>query len=200
MAISREFAEKMSNNSNWFNLKNNNDSATIRLMYDSLDDVEEDYFLVHQIKENNFNRNKECKRKEPGDPLEICPGCMSSDKDEKKAHVKVYYKVYNETEECNQVWERSYNYHKTVIVPFVNKMLKTNPDKKVVGLMFEITRNGAKGDTNTKYTLYPMGADNKQLSDFEENEGANLLQFEDNTPVEKPEKTKRPTDGVFSGL
>lgn len=196
MAISQDFAQKLSEGggSKYFSLKNDKDFAIVRLMYNSIDEISEDIFAVHYTDNGKY----ECKRKDFTDPISVCPLC----KDGNKAKAVVFIKMFNtETKEA-VVWEKSYSWYNSTLVPQLTEMLNDNPGKKICEFPIKIVRNGASGDMKTVYNLFCKPADGTTLASLGDkatnplkDEDANAPVVESNAPVSNDDD-----DSLFRGM
>ena len=138
----------------YFSLKEDGDTARVRFMYNSSDDIEG--YAVHRVKVNGFDRMVSCLR-EYSDPLDKCPLC--------EAHYNVipkfYIPLYNIDTGDVVFWERGKNF----VPQLMDFCTKCNPP---VAFPVEIERIGAKGDINTKYEFYPEANDGTLLEDLPE--------------------------------
>ena len=140
----------------YFSLKNDKDVATVRFMYNSIDDVEG--YAVHEVQHNGKKRYVNCLRSY-NEPLDNCPFCAN-----KQFQVaKLFIPVYNEDEGKIQIWERGKKFFAKISSICARYANGTN----LVSQMFEIERNGKAGSTQTTYEIYPVGqADSTTLDDL----------------------------------
>lgn len=151
-------AEKYDNrgNSSWFSLKNHGDVATVQFMYDTYDDL--DIFLTHKVKIDGKERHVNCLRNY-GDPIDVCPFCAAG----MQAKSSMFVSMYNhDTQEVN-IWERGKQFRKTLESLF-------NRYSPLSDYVFEIERNGAKGDQKTQYTVFPTNNQPYDLSEIQKPE------------------------------
>lgn len=149
----------------FFSLKNDKDVATVRFLYDSVDDIEG--FAVHEVEINGKKRNVNCLRSYD-EPVDACPFC----REHKPQRAKVFIPVYNVDEGQNQIWERGKKMFSTLTSVF-----SRCDDAPIVSQEFEIERNGKPHDTNTTYSIFRTRtpADDKTLDDFEEVNLSNIV-------------------------
>lgn len=138
----------------YFGLKNDKDVATVRFMYDSIDDVEG--YAVHEVEIDGRKRYVNCLRNY-NDPMDKCPFC--------EAHMpqkaKLFVPIYNVDAGRTQIWDRG--------KPFFAKISSLCARyQNLVSHTFEIERNGKPGSTQTKYEIYETGADDTTLDDLPE--------------------------------
>lgn len=138
----------------YFSLKNDKDVATVRFMYNSIDDVEG--FAVHEVEIDGKKRYVNCLR-EYNQPKDTCPFCREN----MFTTAKLFIPIYNIDQERVQVWERGKKF-----ISKISSICARYPD--VVSHKFEIERNGQKGDTSTTYEIYEVGKDDTTLEDLPE--------------------------------
>ena len=149
----------------FFSLKNDRDTARVRFLYDSIDDVEG--YAVHEVEINGKKRNVNCLRSYD-EPVDACPFC----REHKPQRAKVFIPIYNVDEDQNQIWERGKKMFSTLTSVF-----SRCDDAPIVSQEFEIERNGKPHDTNTTYGIYrtKTPADDMTLEDFEEVNLSNVV-------------------------
>lgn len=138
----------------YFSLKNDRDTAQVRFMYNSIDDVEG--YAVHQVEIDGKKRYVNCLR-EYNQPIDDCPFCKAK----MYTVAKVFVPIYNIDEDRVQTWERGKKF-----ISKISSICARYPD--VVSHKFEIERNGQKGDTSTTYEIYEVGKDDTTLEDLPE--------------------------------
>lgn len=141
-----------SNSGSFFQLKNDKDTARVRFLYGTMDDVTG--YAVHRVKVGNGERYVNCLRKY-SDPLDKCPFCQA----QIKATPKLFVKLYNEDTQELQTWERG----KTFFQKLSGIAARCNP---IYDTIFEIVRNGKAGDMKTTYEIWPTN----DTSDFNIND------------------------------
>lgn len=145
---------KTSNGGPFFSLANDGDYEQVRLMYNDMNDVE--LFSVHEIEVNGQTYWVNCNR-EYDEPLDKCPLC----KEGNKLTVKMWVPLYIENTKEVKVWERGR--------AFVSKLESaTRRFTPLVSNIFEIERNGKKGDQQTTYELIHIKRDETKLEDLPE--------------------------------
>lgn len=142
------------NNGSYFSLKDNGDTAVVRFMYDTIDDVSLD--VVHEVEVNGKQRNISCLRTYD-EPIDNCPLCKAGFKQK----VKLFVPLYLDDKDEVQVWSRG----KTFIQQLASLC---NRYKPLCSTPFEIERQGKKGDQTTKYQLYPHQTDGTTMDDLPE--------------------------------
>lgn len=140
--------------SSFFSLKNDKDTAVVRFMYNSLEDIQG--YAVHEIELDGKKRYVNCLR-EYNEPVDMCPLCAAR----YKVVAKLFLMLYDEDAQEVKVWDRG----KTFYSKLSSLCARYNP---LVATPFEIERNGRKGDTSTTYETYAMETDNTTLEDLPE--------------------------------
>lgn len=142
----------------YFSLKNDKDVARVRFMYNGIEDVEG--YAVHQVTVNDKKRYVNCLRSY-NEPIDNCPFCKAK----KFQTVKMFIPLYNIDEDRLQVWERGKKFFakiSSICARYANNI-------DMVSQVFEIERNGRKGETTTTYEIYPVGQpDDTTLEDLPE--------------------------------
>ena len=146
-----------SGGSGFFRLSNNGDSASVRFLYNSVDDVEG--YAVHEVEINGKKRYVNCLRNY-NEPKDKCPFCREN----RAQRAKLFIPVYNESEGQVQIWERG----KKMFAKLAS--LFTRYDKApIVAQIFDVERVGEANATSTDYNFYRTDdpADDSTLEDFE---------------------------------
>ena len=151
------YQQSSSNNVGFFKLVNDKDVATIRLLYNDAEDIEG--FSVHETYIGEKKRYTNCLRKY-NDPIDDCPLCKSGN----KCQAKLFIPLYNEDAEQSQIWERGPKFFSKV-----SSVCSRYNKSPIVSQIFEVERNGKKGETSTDYNFYRTDdpADDKRLEDFD---------------------------------
>lgn len=136
------------NKGSFFSLKNDKDTAHVRFLYRSMDDVKG--YSVHRVAVGDSERYVNCLRNY-NDPIDKCPFCKA----QFKVTPKLFVPLYNEDVKEVQLWERG----KTFFDKLSGIAARYNP---MHGNIFEIVRNGKKGDMQTTYDIWPT----TETSDF----------------------------------
>lgn len=131
-----------SNSGSFFALKDDGDTARVRFLYGTIDDVEGD--VVHEVEVDGKRRYINCLRSY-NEPIDKCPLCAA----QFKQIPKLFIKLYNEDTNEVQIWERG----KTYFQKMANLASHYNPLHNAV---IEVTRNGKKGDMKTTYDFFPI--------------------------------------------
>lgn len=140
--------------SSFFSLKNDKDTATVRFMYNTLEDIEG--YAVHEIEVGGKKRYVNCLRSY-NEPIDACPLCAAR----YRVLAKLFVTLYDEDAQEIKVWDRG----KTFFSKLASLCSRYNP---LVATPFEIERNGKKGDTNTTYETYALESDGTTLEDLPE--------------------------------
>lgn len=137
----------------YFKLVDDKDTATVRFLYDSIEDVEG--MSVHEIKEGDKKRYINCLRNY-GDPVDVCPLCAKGN----VTQVKYFIPLYNVSSGRVEIWERGKKFGQKLA-----SLCSRYPH--LVSHTFEIERNGRAGDQQTTYEIYETGQDDTTLEQFE---------------------------------
>lgn len=143
----------------YFSLKDHGDVAQVRFMMRNIDDLEG--YAVHQVEIDGKKRYVNCLR-EYNQPIDDCPFCRAR----MFQTAKFFIPIYNLDEDKVQVWERG----KKFASQMSSLMARySSPDKDFCSQVFEIERQGKKGDTATTYGIFPVGQpDDTTLDDLDE--------------------------------
>lgn len=139
----------------FFQLKDDGDTENVRIMYETIEDV--DAYTLHKIKVGNSERYVSCLRENHDDPLTDCPLCEAKCKTE----VRLFIPLYTLSDNTIKFWERG----KTFVKKLQNLFKRHKP---LCGTVFEIERNGRKGDNQTSYEFYGGESDSTTLEDLPE--------------------------------
>jgi hypothetical protein len=144
----------------FFTLANDKQIARVRFLHTDMNDISG--YAVHKVIIDGKNRYVGCLRTY-ADPIEACPFCSCGNDQLKKVIVKMFLQVVELDDNNNviseaKLWERGKN--------FFGKMsgICDRYGHPLSGTVFEIQRNGAKGDTNTTYEIFSMLTDGTQLN------------------------------------
>ena len=148
----------VSNRSSFFQLKHDKDTARVRFMYNSMEDV---YGMaVHQVEVNGKQRYVNCIR-EYTDPKDVCPFCAAG----KTQIAKVFVPLYDVDEQSVKVWERGKKYLGS-LSSICSRY--ASADRPLCSTVFEIERRGAPKDPGTTYQEYNIKTDETTLADLPE--------------------------------
>ena len=144
----------------FFSLKNDKETAEVRFLYNSAEDVEG--YTVHEVEVDGKRRYVNCLRTNYNSPIDECPFCKAR----KHQIAKLFVPMFNETEGQVQVWERGKKFYSQL-----SSMLSRYDREPIVAQVFEIERNGKPRDTQTNYGIYRLDrdypTDDTTLEDFE---------------------------------
>ena len=138
----------------FFSLKNDKEVATVRFMYNTMDDIKG--YGVHEAEVAGKKRYINCLRGY-NQPVDDCPMCAAR----YRVIAKLFIILFDvETEEV-KIWDRG----KTFYSKISSLAARYNP---LVATPFEIERNGKRGDMKTTYETYPLDSDDTSLEDLPE--------------------------------
>lgn len=138
----------------YFSLKDDGDVARVRFMYGGAEDIEG--FSIHRVQVGDREQNINCLR-EYNSPIDDCPFCKAG----MKLYTKLFVPLYNEDTQQVQIWERGKKF-----LSKLSSICSRYPD--LASHIFEIERNGAKGEQTTTYEVYEVDKDNTTLDDLPE--------------------------------
>lgn len=144
----------------FLSLANDKDFAVVRFAYNTIDDILNSTDLVHDVMVDGRNKHVDCLKSDFSQPNSVCPLCASGMTPKKV----LYFNVRNEQTGEMQIWQRSESYFKNNMLPLFQEY--TNSGTPLCSIPFKIVRNGAKGDTQTKYIFIAQPVDNMQLEQF----------------------------------
>ena len=144
------------NAGSFFQLKNDKDTARVRFLYKTMDDVQG--YVVHQIDLGDKKRYVGCLRSY-NEPSDKCPLCANG----YKQIPKLFINLYNEDSGECQVWERGKSYFQKIS----SLASRYNP---LCNELIEIERNGKKGDMQTTYEFFPVENSEFDISSVEVSE------------------------------
>lgn len=162
--MGRFFAEDADNyggqgGTGFFSLKDDKETAKVRFMYDSIEDVEG--FAVHEVEIDGKKRYVDCKRAY-NEPIDKCPFC----RDSIPQKAKLFIPLYDIDSDTVKIWERG----KKFFGQISSLCTRYASDEPLCSHVFEIERSGKPKDTNTTYNIYdcPKEKDDKTLEDLPE--------------------------------
>lgn len=138
----------------FFSLQNDGDIKEVRFMYNDIEDV--DGYAVHQVEIEGKKRYVNCLR-DYNDPIDKCPFC----REHMFQTAKLFIPVYDVKDDKVRIWERGKKF-------FAKMSSLCSRYPNLISHVFEIERNGKKGDTQTTYEIYEVDKDDKTLEDFPE--------------------------------
>ena len=135
-------------NAGFLSLTNNGDTAHVRFLYESEEDI---YAItVHKVEmAGGKNRYIEC-FKHYDEPVDVCPFCQ----EQYSRSLKMFIPVYDVEEQKVKIWERGQTYFDILM-----ELYRQNAP--IISNVFEIVRNGEKGDINTKYEIFLLNRDDE---------------------------------------
>lgn len=143
-----------------FTLKNDGDTARVRVLYESINDV--DGSCVHKIRTRSGQYiYVDCLRTYE-DPLEMCPLCNCSNDEYKKTMTKIWVPLYDVDNKKTMLWERGKMFWKDVLYP-----LMVEKGTPFCGHVFTIERHGEAKSMDTTYEFIEDSVDDTILEDFE---------------------------------
>lgn len=154
------------NSRGFFRLENDKDVASVRFMYRTLEEVDEDVLSVHRIKVGDQDRYVNCLREGPNDPESDCPFCAAG----WGRTVRLFLQVAEVTDFDKKtkediaweakVFDRGPNFAKKISSIF------ERAKGDICGTMYEIERQGKKGDTSTDYGIFAIETDGLKIDDL----------------------------------
>ena len=146
---------------NFFKLADDGNSAEVRILYDSVDDIEG--LSVHEIQLNDKKRYVNCLRAY-NEPIDKCPFCAAP----MDTTVKVFIPLYDVNEKAVKIWERGKK--------MFNKLSRLcSRYQHLCENVFVIERIGKAKSTDTTYDIYPAEGDWEKLSIDELPEGPQVV-------------------------
>ena len=154
--VGKNLAKKLTSTGNFFNIPNDGDTARVRFLYKSIDDLLM-YDLLHDIGSERRSNFVDCLCTPEGD-ISGCPFCRAG----LKRTAKLFIHVYNlDILQC-QVWQRGQAFETTL-----RSNLSDLRGKDMFNYPVNIERFGDKGDTETTYKLTPEEESAVNIEDFE---------------------------------
>lgn len=147
-----------SGGSSFFSLKNDGDTAKVRFMYNSMEDVVG--YAVHEVTIDDKKRYVNCLRSY-NEPKSKCPMCAAGE----FQRAKLYIPLYDIDEDEVKIWERGKNFFAKISALCARY---ASGDTPLVSHTFDVERHGKKGDTQTTYEIYETGKDDTTLDDLPE--------------------------------
>jgi hypothetical protein len=145
----------VSSGGNFFKLENDGETAKIRFMYNTIDDVE--YTVVHEIDAGDGKKRFVNCLRSYDEPVDNCPLCAAGS----RAKPLLFMPIYNEDAKETQIWQRGRSFE-GVISGLCSRY------SPLVSTVIEIERHGKKGDKSTTYQPYPGKSDDVTLDDLPE--------------------------------
>lgn len=155
--VNLDDVDKYNSNSSeweWFKLADDGDIARVQFLYANRDEME--IYACHRVEVDGKERWVNCNRKNYDDPADDCPLCA------KGMAVKpvLVLALYDCDTGKVKVWERGKTFIKKMEAIF-NRF----PD--LTNKVFEIERQGKKGDKKTQYEVFPVDDEPVDISDIE---------------------------------
>jgi len=179
----------------YFHLANDKDTAIVRFLYTTEDDVDKHgSVVIHDVEIDGKNRKVKCL-------LQNCPLCEAGIKN----RARLLLQLIEYDEEGNKkdggkvkVWDRGKR-----ILPDIIDML--NRYAPLYRFTTEIVRHGEKNDPNTQYRLYPQLDDEKTFIEDTEEAREEMKELreeiigENNMVIERDkEDLKKIAEGTFT--
>ena len=158
--LSFDEMEQVGNNNRkaeFFGLSDHGDKAIVRFYHVNGDDIEK--LAIHRVKVGDNDRTAAvaCLR-EPNESIESCPLCENGTPVSARMYLKVLVyekdkKGYYTKMPKLTIWERGSGFRKQ-IQSLINRY--ASGDKALMDTIFEIERDGKKGDQKTQYHIYKV--------------------------------------------
>lgn len=163
----REMLEKSSGSGvKFFKLKNDGESAIVRFINKDGDDL--NAYLVHKKKLPTEEGDREVFKSIMCYGDDTCPICRTGD----NPSIRAYLFMLDENDNL-LVWERGKAFLQD-LVGYIQRYGVLN-DRD-----YEIVRRGRAGDMNTKYQLFPLEREERNLPDTPEVEGRFVMKLNKN--------------------
>ena len=143
----------------FFRLKNDLDTAKVRILYNGADSVHPQ--SVHECEVDGKKRWVDCLRGY-GDPVDACPFCKAG----RYVNIKYFIPLFNIDANTTQIWERGKDFGSKL-----SSICSRYPD--TYSHVFTIERHGKAGYQQTSYEIY----------EEEKTEGVSLNDFDVQNPV-----------------
>lgn len=138
----------------FFQLKEDKEVASVRFMYNSIEDIEG--MSVHEIQLNGKKRYVNCLRSY-NQPVDDCPFCRNK----MFTAAKLFIPVYDIDSGSVKIWERGKSFFGKM-----TSLCARYPD--VIHHIFEVERNGKPKEQTTTYEIYEVEKDDTTLEDLPE--------------------------------
>ena len=138
----------------FFNLENDRDVAKVRFCYEDVKDIE--IITTHTIEIDGKKRKVACLRNY-NDPLDKCPFCNHQISPVQVRFFLSLLKYDRDKKATKMIWERGKTFQKDIL----SLASRYNP---LCDTVFEIERQGKKGETTTRYAIFPT---NDSLEDYQ---------------------------------
>ena len=127
----------------YLSLKEDKETAKIRLLYNSVDDIEG--IVVHRVKVGEWELPVNCLLEE-GAPIDDCPFCREN----YPKQARIYIPVFDEGDYKFKFWDRPNSFYSQL-----SGQVARTPN--TVSQVFEIERSGKRGSNRPGYAFYPQG-------------------------------------------
>lgn len=156
--VKRDEVKNFSTAGNYFQLKDDGDSALVRFLFDKEEDVDKFIRSVHVLEKDNRSIDVDCIRT-PEDPIENCPFCQ----EKIRLQIRFYIPLWDMDKEKVVWWTRSRGFIEKVI-----KQIREVDSESIAGTPFKIIRSGKAGSFDTSYEFIQQAkkADDKFVEDF----------------------------------
>lgn len=134
----------------FFTLRKDGESATVRFLVKDVEDLGKYCFEAHKVKIGDYDNHVKCLGKD-------CMCCR-----ETRASLRMYIPVLNTKTNQVEIWGRGMSEIKA-IMNLIEKYGKKFGN--LYDCVFEVKRNGGKGDTNTTYSI--LFEDNDKLENID---------------------------------
>lgn len=162
MKISLEQVKDFKPDFAYFTLKDDGDSARVRILWETMSDI--DIRTLHKVKsKTGYEYRVDCLRQTYDDPKDMCPCCSSSNWEDRKMKTTCYIPIYNIDNQRVEFWTRTGDFVTQALLPKLNEV-----GEPYCATIFTIERNGAAGDKNTRYEIIDEGSDDFTLDDLED--------------------------------
>lgn len=138
---------KSQGNNEFFTLADDKDTARVRLLYETAEEL--DWYVVHEVTIGGKKRWLQCT--EEAD----CPCCVRAN----TPQLKLFLQLEDQRDMKVKTWERGQK-----MIPKIMELF-TKYGAPCTRL-FEVERQGKKGDSNTDYEFFALEADGKSLADL----------------------------------
>lgn len=132
----------------FFSLKNDMDTATVRFLYDDIGDL--DIYFVHEVMINGKKRWIECLEKD-------CPLCKAGN----TPKIKMFIQLLDLRDNKIKTWERGPKF-----IPKMQGLFKKYGP--ISNRPYDVERHGKPKESDTTYELYALDKDDKTVKDLGE--------------------------------
>ena len=150
---------------NFFSLKNDGDSARVRFLYETAEDVR--FYGVHKVTfASGKFRYTTCLRKHYEDPADMCPLCSSWNADDRKIVKKIWIPMYDVDNGEIVLWDRGVSFLRDKLYPIIQQ--KVNKQTPLCAYVFSIICHGLANSMDTDYEIVEESCDGTTIDDFDE--------------------------------